>query len=290
MLNLLVSMSTKSNKDRTLETTAVLSNYTAQILSLHKYSKIHSVFPNGFNLDYKGYLVYVTYHQEGQLSALGLTIDRKLFNQLHPQLKVGQLVRYQKDRFTFYIQANNLSIRIKDRLIKDLKVNDHSIEVKQWLQLKDRLNKKDILAFSGFSTREILLKTYQDILEEKEITENQVRDLIGAGIGLTPTGDDFLQGMILMEKVLGDLPKIEAQVKRQLKERSTTDVSLSYYETLFEGYYNEPLAKLFEAISEENEEEIEQAILLLQDYGETSGFDLLTGMLTYLQIKEDRMI
>lgn len=293
MLNLLVLMSnksSKSNKDRTLETTAVLSSYTAQILSRHKYAKIHSVFPNGFNLNYKGYLVYVTYHQEGKLSALGMTIDRKVFHRLHPNLEIGQLVRFQNNRFTFYIQANTLMMNLKEQSQKDLKVEGHSIESAEWLQLKDRLIKMDLFSSSGFPKARELVDNYKDIHKKKEITKNHINDLIGAGIGLTPTGDDFLQGLILIEKILGHPPVIEENVKAQLKERSTTDVSLSYYEALFEGYYNEPLAKLFEAMSRGDERSIKKSILLLQDYGETSGFDLLTGILTYLQIIEDRMI
>lgn len=280
-------MSTKSNKNRALETMAILSSYAAQILSRHKYAKIHSVFPNGFNLDYKGYLVYVTYHHEGQLSAAGITIDRRVFNQLHPQLKDGQLVRWQHNQLTFYIQANILTVQLTEHVIKDLKLTDHSIAASQWLQLKDRLAKKDLLKSSGFSTRDILMDTYQDIHQKQTVTEQHVRDLIGAGIGLTPTGDDFLQGLVLMEKMLGQDPNIEQKVKNQLKERSTTDVSTSYYKALFDGYYNEPLAQLFEAMSQGDEEKMNHAILLVQDYGETSGFDLLTGMLTYLQITEE---
>lgn len=287
MLNLLVSMSNKSNKSRALETSAVLSTYTAQVLSRHKYAKIHSVFPNGFNLNYKGYLVYVTYHQDGKLSALGITIDRKIFNQLHPQLKIGQLVRFQNKRFTFYIQANTLNLTLKELSFKDLKINNQSIEAKNWLQLKDCLNQMDLLKSSGFSERQSLLNIYQDIYEQRKITAEHTNDLIGAGIGLTPTGDDFLQGLILIEKMQEHSPKIEKKVKAQLKKRSTTEVSLAYYETLFDGYYNEPLAKLFETLKQENKQSIIKAIRLVQEYGETSGFDLLTGMLTYLQIIEE---
>lgn len=287
MLNLLVSMLTKSNKNRALETVAILSSYTAQILSRQKYAKIHSVFPNGFNLDFKGSLVYMTYHQEGQLSAVGLTIDRKIFNQIHPQLQIGQLVRLRDNRFTFYIQANTLTLTMKEQVLKDLKLANHSIKNEQWLQLKNQLVKKDLLKSSGFFTREILMDTYEDIYQNKSITSQHVQALIGAGIGLTPTGDDFLQGLILMEKMLGNEPTIEQEVKKQLKKRSTTDVSLSYYRAIFDGYYNEPLAQLFEAMSQGDEQQMNDAISLVQDYGETSGFDLLTGMLTYLQITKE---
>lgn len=287
MLNQSELMLSKSNINSTLATTVVLSSYTAQILSRYKYAKIHSVFPNGFNLNFKGYLVYVTFHQESKLSALGMMIDRNVFNHLYPYLKQGQLVRFRDDYFTFYIQANTLTMSLKEQTFKDLKMDNQLIDKRKIGQLADYLGEINLLDSSGFSKNKELLNSYYEIQTNKKVTKKNINHLIGAGIGLTPTGDDFLQGLVLMEKILGHSPEIEANVKRGLEQRSTTDVSLSYYEAIFEGYYNEPLAELFKAVNEENKEEIKKSILLVQEYGETSGFDLLIGILTYLEILKE---
>lgn len=287
MLNQLELTLSKSNIKSTLTTTVVLSRYTAQILSRYKYAKIHSIFPNGFNLNFKGYLVYVTYHQELMLPALGMMIDRNIFNQLYSHLRQGQLVRFRDDYFTFYIQANTLTMSLKEQKRKNLAIDNQLIDKRKIGQLRDYLATINLIDSSGFSKSKELLNSYQEIQANKKITKKNINNLIGAGIGLTPTGDDFLQGLILMEKILGHSPEIEANVKRGLEQRSTTDVSLSYYQTLFEGYYNEPLAELFKAVNEENKEEIKKSILLVQEYGETSGFDLLTGMLTYLEFLKE---
>lgn len=287
MLNQSELTLSKSNINSTLTTTVVLSSYTAQILSRYKYAKIHSIFPNGFNLNFKGYLVYVTYHQEAKLSALGMMIDRHVFNQLYSHLKLGQLVRFRDDSFTFYIQANPLTLSFNEQKIKNLTIDKELIDKRKAWPLKDCLAKINLIDSSGFSKNKELLNSYHAIQVNKNITKKNINNLIGAGIGLTPTGDDFLQGLILMEKILGHSPEIEAHVKRGLEQRSTTDVSLSYYQALFEGYYNEPLAELFKAVNEENKEDIQKSILLVQEYGETSGFDLLTGILTYLEILKE---
>ena len=88
-----------------------------------------------------------------------------------------------------------------------------------------------------------------------------------------------------MEQTLQNRPHIQTLVEEQLTQRSTTDVSLSYYQAIFDGYSNEPLVLLAQAIKEGNEEAFHQAISYIRQYGETSGYDLLTGMGQYLNTK-----
>lgn len=73
-------------------------------------------------------------------------------------------------------------------------------------------------------------------------------------------------------------------VQHQLKERRTTEISLPYDESLFEGYCHEPLTMLFEAIRINDTQKIEKSLSFVQEYGQTSGNDLLIGILAYLQI------
>lgn len=254
------------------------------MFSRRQYAKIHSVFPNGFNLSIKGSLIYVSFHEAGKLSARGLTIDKQVFDRIQSNLKDGQRVRIQENQIVFYTQPTVLTVEIVDQIIKELQIKPDLVDKSGWSGLKRRLEKEDLFEMSGFSKNKSLSDTFDAIYKMKEVNANHVNQLIGAGIGLTPSGDDFLQGLVLIEKMVKHSPVIENLVQDQLKERSTTDVSLSYYDVLFDGYYNEPLAMLFEAIQDENELKIERSLALVQAYGQTSGYDLLTGILTYLQI------
>ena len=278
-------MSTKKNTTNTLSSLSVFSSYTEEILAKNHFAKIHSVFPNGFNLNFNGELVYISYHQEGLLSARGISIDQSVFDAITPYLKTGVQVRVKEQQLVFYTRPYIFTVHFTERKVKDLKVRPLTEDELEAFGFQSRLEQLNLLKHSGFATNENLMMILNEIKRENEVNTNHIKRLIGAGIGLTPTGDDFLQGLIFMEQTLQNRPHIQTLVEEQLTQRSTTDVSLSYYQAIFDGYSNEPLVLLAQAIKEGNEEAFHQAISYIRQYGETSGYDLLTGMGQYLNTK-----
>ena len=278
-------MSTKKNTTNTLSSLSVFSSYTEEILAKNHFAKIHSVFPNGFNLNFNGELVYISYHQEGLLSARGISIDQSVFDAITPYLKIGVQVRVKEQQLVFYTRPYIFTVHFTERKVKDLKVRPLTEDELEAFGFQSRLEQLNLLKHSGFATNENLMMILNEIKRENEVNTNHIKRLIGAGIGLTPTGDDFLQGLIFMEQTLQNRPHIQTLVEEQLTQRSTTDVSLSYYHAIFDGYSNEPLVLLAQAIKEGNEEAFHQAISYIRQYGETSGYDLLTGMGQYLNTK-----
>lgn len=278
-------MSTKKNTTNTLSSLSVFSSYTEEILAKNHFAKIHSVFPNGFNLNFNGELVYISYHQEGLLSARGISIDQSVFDAITPYLKIGVQVRVKEQQLVFYTRPYIFTVHFTERKVKDLKVRPLTEDELEAFGFQSRLEQLNLLKHSGFATNENLMMILNEIKRKNEVNTNHIKRLIGAGIGLTPTGDDFLQGLIFMEQTLQNRPHIQTLVEEQLTQRSTTDVSLSYYQAIFDGYSNEPLVLLAQAIKEGNEEAFHQAISYIRQYGETSGYDLLTGMGQYLNTK-----
>lgn len=278
-------MSTKKNTTNTLSSLSVFSSYTEEILAKNHFAKIHSVFPNGFNLNFNGELVYISYHQEGLLSARGISIDQSVFDAITSYLKIGVQVRVKEQQLVFYTRPYIFTVHFTERKVKDLKVRPLTEDELEAFGFQSRLEQLNLLKHSGFATNENLMMILNEIKRENEVNTNHIKRLIGAGIGLTPTGDDFLQGLIFMEQTLQNRPHIQTLVEEQLTQRSTTDVSLSYYQAIFDGYSNEPLVLLAQAIKEGNEEAFHQAISYIRQYGETSGYDLLTGMGQYLNTK-----
>lgn len=278
-------MSNKKNTTNTLSSLSVFSSYTEEILAKNHFAKIHSVFPNGFNLNFSGELVYISYHQEGMLSARGLSLDRSVFEAITPYLKIGVQVRVREKQLVFYTRPYIFTIDIKKIIVKDLRVVPLTDKELETFSFEKRLEELHLLEQTGFATNENLMMILDDIKKENDVNTNHIKRLIGAGIGLTPTGDDFLQGLIFMEQTLQRHPHIQALVEEQLTQRSTTDVSLSYYQAIFAGYSNEPLVLLAEAIKGQDEDKFDQAISYIRQYGETSGYDLLTGMSQYLNTK-----
>lgn len=262
----------------------MFSSYTELTLSRYSFAKIHSVFPNGFNLNFNGELVFVSYHQEDRLSARGFTIDRSVYNKIHPYLKVGLQVRFKDNLIRFYTRPKLFTIEITEKQIRTLKLKSINKNDLSRVHFKSNLEELNPFKFSGFSKNDFLLNILTEIKENKELDYLNIKNLIGSGIGLTPSGDDFLQGFLLMEQTIGHSTKLQESVKKILENRSTTDVSISYYEALFDSYYNEDWVRLFEAINQNDERLVKSYLSLIKKYGETSGYDILLGILTYLQI------
>lgn len=117
-----------------------------------------------------------------------------------------------------------------------------------------------------------------------EVPVKLVRDLVGAGIGLTPSGDDFLQGMVLIESSLGERTTLRQQVEAVLQDRTTTAVSHAYYSALFAGKVNLSWVKLLRAVKEQASVATITALVQdIQHYGATSGNDILVGIATGLK-------
>ena len=283
-------MSKNNNTLNTLSTLSVFSSFTKKLISENHYAKIHSIFDNGFNLSIGDLLIYISPHQEGMLSSTGLSIDQTVFDRLVSHMKPGAHVRLRENQLMFYTTPHILTVNLIIDSVKELIVIPMTEKELLQSQLKERLDKINILEKSGFYGNKNLMHLLLDIKNTKKITSKQIKSLIGAGVGLTPSGDDFLQGAILMEQTLNHLPHIQAIVEKKLAERSTTAISVSYYLALFKGYSNEPLVLLFNALKEQEETTYKKAITSLENYGSTSGYDLLLGMSTYLQIIEDRKV
>lgn len=119
--------------------------------------------------------------------------------------------------------------------------------------------------------------------------QDAARQLVGLGIGLTPSGDDYLVGYLaaiwhdqrhektkraVQEVLLGDLS-------------GTTAVSRLYLTEATAGNFAEPIQAVCKAVATNDIAAVEQAAEQLFNHGATSGQDILTGMCdAYNKFKE----
>lgn len=270
---------------QTLTSTFVISQYLADDLlanQTHQQVKVHSVFPNGFNLDLQGQLIFVGKHGT-DLSAFGLTIEARAFNQLQPNLNVGQRVRLTPTAWTFYTRPNLLQL-VPSNLEKiAVDIVPISLEDLKASPLELTIKAATVYQQSGFArSTELsqLLENWQQAVQDtgELVQPDLLRQFIGAGIGLTPSGDDFLQGMLLIEQALGLSDTLARSVQEALKERSTTAVSMAYYQALFAGKVNTSWVNLLTAVKEGHAAKLTAAVQQIQAYGATSGNDILLGI------------
>ena len=118
-----------------------------------------------------------------------------------------------------------------------------------------------------------LILARQQFIER--IDELSVKGLLGLGVGLTPSGDDYLLGYMAVSPI-----KIRNQLASFISDNlvKTTQVSRLYLEEAIDGKFAEPIRNLCQAISSSDATLVESATTELLAHGATSGQDIITGM------------
>lgn len=112
-----------------------------------------------------------------------------------------------------------------------------------------------------------------------------VEDLIGAGPGLTPSGDDFLAGSLLGLYAIGDgvLPrKVWERVVPMLPHR-THPISAAHFACAAEGRLAETQHRLIGSLLNGSRDSLRVGIKALSDESHTSPWDGLAGMAATLR-------
>ena len=106
-----------------------------------------------------------------------------------------------------------------------------------------------------------------------------VFDLLGAGRGLTPSGDDCIVGVLVTLHTLGERA-VAASVARMVARhapRRTSRLSAAHLDAACDGEAVEPVHMAIEAIA--GHASPGPALDALDKYGHGSGFDTLAGIL-----------
>ncbi|MDR7855286.1 DUF2877 domain-containing protein [Tissierella sp.] len=262
-----------------------VSGQMLELLSPGPY-KIHSRFNNGINLNIEGKLSFIGV---GKINfpPLGVLLENgmdKSFTEIHEDYL------YWNDRLNgleskeIFIDFSNAHI-IDNRLI----TNQNVISLEN---LAIMLEIADINIMTGFGkTVGELSNLKEDFVKDlcsKFNSSNSLdiqrilKKLVGRGIGLTPSGDDFLQGILYINEItpiLGDI-FVEELKNLIVIDKYTTDISINYYKCAFCQMYSSTLINLYNAIKSVNIIEVRKYIDELLELGNTSGADILSGILT----------
>lgn len=114
----------------------------------------------------------------------------------------------------------------------------------------------------------------------KDITA-AVINMIGLGIGLTPSADDYLVGLSSVLFISGhpmEIYKTDFLAALHKANKNTTLLSAITLETAFEQRYRESLYGLINHMINESTEFSIQAIANIKNIGSSSGCDMLYGM------------
>lgn len=115
--------------------------------------------------------------------------------------------------------------------------------------------------------------------------EEAVIDLLGLGPGLTPSGDDFLGGMLIALAIL-PAPTLRAHlqdvIERHAQQR-TNPVSLAHLRAAGSGEGHEALHEIFNCLLGGNISALPVHVGAINTIGHSSGWDALAGMCVTLR-------
>lgn len=116
----------------------------------------------------------------------------------------------------------------------------------------------------------------------ESLFRDTIRSLIGLGVGLTPSGDDFLTGMLLACQVVPESRMQRAAMCGEVLHDvitgnldRTNDISREYLTCAMDARFGENYHRLLRAGSDEDKVHILERIL---ETGHTSGLDALNGL------------
>ncbi len=111
-----------------------------------------------------------------------------------------------------------------------------------------------------------------------------VAALLGLGPGLTPSGDDFLGGMLIALHVCGE-KSVQKQLYTQVESLldSTGPVSSAHLKGAALGEGSQSLHQVLNMLLEGNETQLELGIDSINQIGHTSGWDALAGVAVVLR-------
>lgn len=254
--------------------------------------EIHSIFQNSINFLYEDrmYVLQPMGFYKTPLSCI-LELDLENFNLLKKQINHRFILSYEK----FYIGEFIFDTLILNKNLKINKINEiENLRIfYNFLEKKLLTQKFSGVLFNAFiylknKNRKLtaLEKYFLEKLElifSKNFKIQDFEYFLGAGEGLTPSGDDFICGYLASLFFLGKFEVIK-QIKNILEPQlhKTTRVSEEYLYYALMGRFNEYVFNLNELCNKKRLgnllTEIDKEIVNIKKIGHSSGTDFLIGL------------
>jgi hypothetical protein len=128
----------------------------------------------------------------------------------------------------------------------------------------------------------------REFLRDQDISSKSilkpVTSLIGLGPGLTPSGDDFLGGIMIMLSLLKQDDKINRLAGAiEIAASATNDISRAHLKAAAQGLGAEPLHATIGDITSNRGRELQVSLKRLNAIGHCSGWDALAGAVITLR-------
>lgn len=258
---------------------------------------IHSIFNHTVNLLVDETLLITIADESVAFGPNSISVNGLNIATLH--LSVNDSVNIKDEMLTInnklIVNFQNVTIIDFDKikhshdssLIKE-KVN--TVQKSEWYQSQQKNLYKHLLA-EAVSAQLIENQQILKVAVAAKSTQQMIEALnnyIGLGIGLTPSGDDFLTGLAFvasLENYPNERLKEALHTVLETVEKKTNVISESQYKMALQKEARYEVVQATQALlSDHAYDVVEQSIKSILSIGSSSGFDLLQGILFGLQI------
>lgn len=256
---------------------------------------VHSCFESGFNIKVNEFLCFIGNRQNTKLP-YGILLKEQYIPSLL-ELIDGRKISFVWNKEKGQLETKGIEIQLREGkgFSNFLKQRPHSMSKSYFDLLKNNID-LNLKTGLGFSLSQLVRKddTRIDRLcssfqsKEKDFIRSALLKWIGYGLGLTPSGDDFLVGILFVNRICPILgQEFLEELKELIKERKyTTDISIHYYMSAFQNCYNDALLDMYQALIEIDEKSLKKSIEKVLQFGHTSGSDMIAGIFLGLHTLE----
>ena len=223
----------------------------------------HSMFQHGLNIQIADYLIYLGDMTKG-------TVPFGIHFNVADFIEIKRVIESDFPIYEFdneILSINKIKIDLSHIPIKNKEAFPKFVSLNRALLSLSQYRKG-----TGYPFAELeCLKTI-DI----DTIPSLVDELIGRGKGLTPSGDDFLVGIMAIHQLQPFLPlAFFRRLEEYIEKKATTDVSISYLNASKLGYFSSPIVEVLKNIESSD---LPSYLEKLAASGSTSGKDTIAGM------------
>ncbi|MCX8095608.1 MAG: DUF2877 domain-containing protein [Caldisericia bacterium] len=252
---------------------------------------LHSSFNNSINF-YKGDKILTignTFIGRGPTNII--SNDISIFRNIHCINKKRELIIFEE--FKFEIDNSKIyesKLKIDEFNIEKLYNNINLFEN----YVKIFSNGKGLSPLLGFNFYENDVLSNKFIFKIKNGIEkiisgnliNGINEIKGVGIGLTPSGDDFIYGFLVGINIFEIIQRKKFQnIKKLIYETAKSDnlISNNFLYFASEGMFFEKTKNLIISLFFGNESQLLESTTKILQIGETSGVDFCVGLIFALK-------
>lgn len=252
------------------------STYALQILENHTTAAVHSVYNSVINVTVNGRLLALQ-TANSPLSPISLITDLDVTEMASLSVKTGEEITLD------YTDATVLDLNPKHRTSRAVR-QDLFKKFSKIVQRSETNGFDLIFQFSPKVGQDFILTAAETKIhlantcfrkrDYREATRI-ISELVGVGIGLTPSGDDFLCGILAGFHIHGKQNSRKVQFLRDSISQNlsrTNEISRAFLQCAIDGHFSQAVNELW------NNPDIDTIEQMFHNIGHSSGMDTLCGI------------